>query len=331
MATQQMNPGELLEISGYFLKTCVLHAAVKLDVFTVIGGAQLTGKEISQKLNGSQRGMERLLNALTAMDLLEKTDGKYANSPAGKTFLAKDSAKYIGHIIMHHHHLLESWSHLDQAVVSGRPVRTQASFSNDEWRESFLMGMFNLAMGLAPKIVPLIDLSSKRHLLDLGGGPGTYAIHFCKKYSQLKATVYDLPTTRPFAEKTIKQFELTDRIQFAEGNYLNDPVEGRYDAIWLSHILHGEGPDDCRMIIQKAISVLEPGGMIIIHDFILNNSMDGPLFPALFSLNMLLGTDSGQSYSEIQIIDMLAAAGVKDVRRIVVQSPNDSGIIMGEI
>ena len=330
MATQQMNPGELLEISGYFWKTCVLHAAVKLDVFTVIGGAQLTGKEISQKLNGSQRGMERLLNALTAMDLLEKTDGKYANSPAGKTFLAKDSAKYIGHIIMHHHHLLESWSHLDQAVVSGRPVRTQASFSNDEWRESFLMGMFNLAMGLAPKIVPLIDLSSKRHLLDLGGGPGTYAIHFCKKYSQLKATVYDLPTTRPFAEKTIKQFELTDRIQFAEGNYLNDPIEGRYDAVWLSHILHGEGPDDCRMIIQKAVSALEPGGMIIIHDFILNNSMDGPLFPALFSLNMLLGTDSGQSYSEDQIIEMLSDAGIKDTRRIAVQSPNDSAIIMGK-
>ena len=326
-----MNPGELLDISGYYWKTCVLHAAVKLDVFTVIGDTHLTGEKISQKLSGSQRGVERLLNALTAMDLLVKTDGKYANSPSGKTFLAKNSAKYIGHIIMHHHHLLESWSQLDQAVVSGRPVRSRTSFSNDEWRESFLLGMFNLAMGLAPKIVPLIDLSSKRHLLDLGGGPGTYAIHFCKKYSQLKATVYDLPTTRPFAEKTIKQFELTDSIQFAEGNYLNDPIEGRYDAVWLSHILHGEGPDDCRMIIQKAVSVLEPGGKIIIHDFILNNSMDGPLFPALFSLNMLLGTDSGQSYSEDQIIDMLAAAGVKDVCRIAEQSPNDSGIIMGEI
>jgi len=326
-----MDPGELLEISGYFWKTCALHAAVKLDVFTVIGDAHLTAEEISQKLSGSQRGVERLLNALTAMALLVKTDGKYANSPSGKTFLAKGSAKYIGHIIMHHHHLLESWSQLDQAVLSGRPVRNRASFSDDEWRESFLLGMFNLAMGMAPKIVPLIDLSSKRHLLDLGGGPGTYAIHFCKKYSQLKATVYDLPTTRPFAEKTIKQFELTDRIQFAEGNYLNDPIEGRYDAVWLSHILHGEGPDDCRRVIQKAVSILEPGGMIIIHDFILNNSMDGPLFPALFSLNMLLGTDSGQSYSEDQIIDMLAAAGVKDVRRIVVQSPNDSGIIVGEI
>jgi len=74
---------------------------------------------------------------------------------------------------------------------------------------------------------------------------------------------------------------------------------------------------------------LEPGGMIIIHDFILNNSLDGPLFPALFSLNMLLGTESGQSYSEEQIIDMLAAAGAGDIRRIAIQSPNDSGILVG--
>lgn len=329
MATAQLNPGDLLEISGYYWKTCALHAAVKLDVFTVIGDGHLSGEDISQKLNGAQKGVERLLNALTAMDLLVKTDGIYANSPASKSFLAKDSDKYIGHIIMHHHHLMESWSQLDQAVMTGRPVRNRSSFSNDEWRESFLMGMFNLAMGLAPKLVPLIDLSSCRRLLDLGGGPGTYAIHFCLNNPHLTATLYDLPTTRPFAEKTIKQFKLEDRIQFVDGNYLTDAVEGHFDAIWLSHILHGEGPDDCRMMIQKAVGALAPGGLIIIHDFILNNRMDGPLFPALFSLNMLLGTESGQSYSEDQIIDMLADAGIKDTRRIAVQSPNDSGIIIG--
>ena len=58
--------------------------------------------------------------------------------------------------------------------------------------------------------------------------------------------------------------------------------------------------------------------------------MDGPLFPALFSLNMLLGTDEGQSYSEKQLADMLAAAGVRNIRRIAVQTPNDSGLIVGE-
>jgi hypothetical protein len=59
--------------------------------------------------------------------------------------------------------------------------------------------------------------------------------------------------------------------------------------------------------------------------------MDGPLFPALFSLNMLLGTDSGRSYSEKQIIDMLVAAGTKDIRRIAINTPNDSGIIVGVV
>jgi SAM-dependent methyltransferase len=189
------------------------------------------------------------------------------------------------------------------------------------------MGMFNMAMNLAPMLVPEIDISARRHLLDLGGGPGTYAIHFCRHNPDLKATVFDLPTTRPFAEKTIKRFELSDRIDFQAGNYLKDEIKGRYDAAWLSHILHGEGPEGCRQIIQKAVAALKPGGIIIIHEFILNDTMDGPLFPALFSLNMLLGTDAGQAYSEQQLREMLAAAGAKEIRRAPVRTPNESGII----
>jgi len=330
MTSKQWNPAELLEISGFYWKTAALHAAVKLDVFTLVGDRQLTAEQISRELDAPQRGVERFLDALVAMELLVKKDGVYANSPTGQTFLSKNSAQYIGHIVMHHHHLVESWSKLDQAVQSGRPVRGRSSFSKAEWRESFLMGMFNLAMGLAPQLVPQIDLSTRKHLLDLGGGPGTYAIHFCLNNPGLRAEVYDLSTTRPFAEKTIRQFDLSHRIQFRDGNYLAESIQGHYDVAWLSHILHGEGPEECRQIIQKAVDALEPQGTIIIHEFILNNSMDGPLFPALFSLNMLLGTDSGQSYSEQQLTDMLLAAGVTNIRRIPIKSPNDSGLLIGD-
>jgi len=112
---------------------------------------------------------------------------------------------------------------------------------------------------------------------------------------------------------------------------LEEGVEGTYDVAWLSHILHGEGPENCFKILQKAVSALEPGGMILIHDFILNDTMDGPLFPALFSLNMLLGTDSGQAYSQKQISDMLTRLGVKHIKRIKITSPNDSGVISGVV
>ena len=331
MNDQTWNPGKLLELSGYYWKTCTLHAGVKLDVFTAVGEGFSAAGAVARKAGCDRRAMERLLDALVAMGLLVKQDGTYGNTPASAEFLSKDGAKYIGYMIMHHHHLVESWARLDRAVKTGQPQRSRTSFSDEQRRESFLMGMFNLAMNLAPKIVPLIDLSGRHHLLDLGGGPGTYAIFFCKGNPDLKATVFDLPTTRPFAEKTIARMDVADRVAFADGNFIEDDISGKYDVIWMSHILHGEGPEDCRMIIRKAVSALEPGGMIIVHEFILDDTMDAPLFPALFSLNMLLGTDAGQAYSEKQLAQMFTDAGVKEFQRLRFDSPNDSSLLIGTV
>jgi SAM-dependent methyltransferase len=232
-------------------------------------------------------------------------------------------------MIKHHHFLVESWAQLDRAVLSGEPVRKSAVDADDDRRESFLMGMFNTAMGTAPQISEVIDLTGRTRLLDLGGGPGTYAIHFCKASANLQAVVYDLPETRPFAAKVVKQFGLSDRIDFMAGDFLTDPLPGSYDAIWISHILHAQSPEECHNLIQKAAAALEPDGLMIIHDFILDNTMDGPLFPALFALNMLAGTPSGQSYSEAQIIDMLSGAGIGAIERLPFCGPTESGIITG--
>jgi predicted O-methyltransferase YrrM len=331
MTKKELNPEKILKLSGGCWEICTLHAGVKLDIFTIIGKDYLKGEDVADKLKGDKRGVKMLLNALSAMDLLVKKEDIYSNTPLSLTFLSKTSSRYMGHIVLHHHDLIESWSRLDRAVLSGCSVRHGVTHTHEEQRENFLMGMFNLAMNLAPVLTPKIDLSGRRHLLDLGGGPGTYAIHFCMNNPQLKATVYDMPTTRPFAEKTIAKFNLQNRIDFKDVDYLEEDIEGIYDVAWLSQILHGEGPEDCRNIIKKAVSALEPGGMILIHDFILNDNMDGPVFPALFSLNMLLVTPSGQSYSEKQIRDMLSEAGVREIRRIFFDSPNESGIITGMV
>lgn len=331
MDKEEWNPGKLLGISGSYWMACALHAGVKLGIFSVIGGQPLTGLEVAQKIEGNPRSVTMLLNALTAMDLLVHNQEVYSNTPFSAAFLVKDSPHYLGYMVMHHHHLMESWTHLDQGVLTGKPVRTRASFENPVVRESFLMGMFNIAMSLAPQVASVIDLSQKRHLLDLGGGPGTYAIHFCLKNPNLQATVYDLETTRPFAEKTIAKFGLSERIDFQGGDYLEKGIQGHFDGAWLSQILHGEGPEAVQGIIQKAVSALTPGGVILIHEFLLNNELDGPLFPALFSLNMLLGTEGGQSYSEQQLREMLAQAGVKEIQRIPLQTPNDSGILQGRV
>jgi len=329
MTQPPWHPGKLLEVSGFYWQTFTLHAAVKLGLFTAIGAEPLSAAEAARRISGSADATARLLNALTAMGLIVKTGDTFANSQAAARFLVRDTPGYIGHMIMHHHHLVESWNRLDEAVTTGRPVRTRAIFDDPVRRESFLMGMFNNAMLQAPALVKDVDLGGRRRLLDMGGGPGTYAIHFCLHNTDLTATVMDLPTTRPFAEKTIARFGLADRIGFVEGDYTCQDITGRYDAVWMSHILHGESPQICRQMVQKAAGALEPGGLILIHEFILDDDLAGPLFAALFSLNMLVGTDGGRSYSQQQLTAMLAQAGCTGIRRLPFCGPTQSGIIAG--
>ena len=324
------NPADLLQLSGGYWGTCALHAGVKLDLFSPLVEQALTAEELARIATTDVRGVTMLLNALAALGLLEKSGDRFSATPSSARYLSRTAPDYLGHIMMHHHHLMAGWAHLDEAVQSGGPIRQRVSHGDDEaQRESFLMGMFNLAMLSAPKVVPAIDLGGRRRLLDLGGGPGTYAIHFCLHNPALTATIYDLPPTRRFAEQTVARFGLSDRITFEAGDFDVDVVGSGFDMVWLSHILHGEGPEGCAAIVRKSVNALEPGGMILLQEFILDDTMAAPLFPALFSMNMLLGTPDGRSYSERQLTEMLVLAGVRDIRRLDVDLPNGAGIISG--
>jgi SAM-dependent methyltransferase len=331
MNEEEVNAGKLMEIAGAYWPSFTLHAGVRLDLFTLLDEERLTGEEMAHRLGGDVRGVTTLLNALTAMGLLTKAGGIFANTPLSSRFLSKNSPDYAGYMILHLYHLVESWHRLDEAVLAGKPTRAKASIRGEEEREAFLMGMFNVAMGLASGGVKEIDLAGRWHLLDMGGGPGTWAIHFCLANPGLKATVLDLPETRPFAEKTVARFGVGDRVLFRAGDYLNEEIPGSYDVAWLSQILHGEGPDACVSIIRKAAKALVPGGLILVHDFILDNDMTGPLQSALFSLNMLAVTEGGRSYSEAQIMNMLREAGARDIRRLPFRSPLETGIVAGTL
>lgn len=323
------DPGTLLEVSGAYWQTCTLHAGVKLDLFSALADTPATAKALGLKLNADARGLSMLLNALTAMNLLVKVGDCFDLTDAARRFLVQSSSEYIGYMILHHHHLVASWARMDEAVLSGQPIRSTTSNDGDSRRQAFLMGMYNIASQQAPDIASQLSLDNCEQMLDLGGGPGTYAIHFCLHNPALHAVVYDLPTTRSFAEKTIDKYSLADRIDFIAGDFIKDNIPGRYDAVWLSHILHAEGPMACQSLIHKAAAVLNPGGMMVVHDFFLDENMAGPLFPALFALNMLQGTKAGQSYSEKQVHGMMKKAGLKDIERLSYCGPTASGILKG--
>lgn len=332
MNPDTFSPGPLLELSGNYWKTFTLHAAVKLDIFTHLGDQPCPASRVAELIQGDTDAVARLLNALVAMGMLTKADGEFANTPDSACFLSKASPHYVGFMIMHHYHLVEGWHRMDEAILTGKRVPVSGPDA-EEWRESFLMGMFNIGMAVAPRLARELDLSRATRLLDLGGGPGTFAVHFCLANPGLSAAVYDLPTTQPFARKIIDQFKAADRVEFMAGNYETEafPQPGEFDAAWLSHILHGLPPETAHAVVGKAVSALKPGSRIFIHEFILNDGADGPLFPALFSLNMLIGARGGRSYTQAELTQMLKDHGVTDIVRHPFVGPTESGILYGTV
>jgi len=298
MVETDWTPPELLKMAGSYWSACTLHAGVKLDLFTLLSETPATAGDLSTQSGLSERGLTMLLDALASLDLLQKKKGIYFTTAFSSEFLSKTSVKYMGHIISHHHHLVESWSRLDVSVLSG-------------------------------KLVPQIDLIGRSHLLDLDGGPGTYTVHFCNQNPSMKATIYDLPATRQFAKETISRFSMQQRIDFQSGDFQDDVIVGQYDVAWLSHVLHGEGEEGCSNMLQKSVAALEPGGLLLVQEFILDEDRTKPVFPALFSLNMLLGTSNGKAYSEGEIVLLLQKAGLESVERLPIDLPNGAGVICG--
>lgn len=320
-------PG-LLETTGSYWQACTIMAGVRLDIFNLLNSETASTSALAIRIGCDSRGLGMLLRALAALGLLEQEKGIYSCTSSARQFLVSDSPEYLGNIISHQHHLVDSWAQLDQAVRTGRPQRQQSSFSANEWQASFLLGMQDLANLMAPQLVPRIDIGKRSKMLDLGGGPATWSIHFCRHNPSLHSTVFDLPDSRKLAESAINSANMSDKIDFVGGDFNQTAFPGRYDLIWMSHILHGEGEANCQALMAKAAAALDADGLLLIHEFILDDQGSGPVFPALFALNMLLGTESGAAYSEGQLSEMLSMAGLDRIERLALPAQSRSGILL---
>lgn len=320
-----------MQQSSGFWVSATLHAGVKHDVFTPLAEESLTTTQLAERTGCSARGLGMLLDALTALGLLDKEAVGYRAGSFARTHLVQGQPGYLGDIVLHHHHLMESWAHLDRSVASGAAHQQPSLHKDEEWLTAFLNGMFNLASMRAPQVAQQLDFSAHQRLLDLGGGPGTYAIQFCRVNPDLTATIFDRPVSRPIATATVARFDMQQQIDFHPGDFNSDPLPTGYDLFWMSHILHSNGPEACRALVQRAVDALEPGGLLLIQEFILNNDGCSPVFPTLFALNMLVQTDEGQAYREDELIGMMTAAGLVNVRRVEEeQEGNGIGIVVGE-
>ena len=314
----------LAEIRG-FMQSRIILTAAELDLFTKIDDRPAAAQSIAEDGGLDPRATERLLNALTAFGLLKKEQGIYRLTEKGAP-LSSRHAETVLPMVLHQAHLWETWSRLTDVVRRGPSPQRWVSGpeQEEESRRAFIGAMHVVGRNLSRETARFADPLRFKRLLDIGGASGSYTMAFLRENPGMTAVLFDLEGVVPLAAERLEREGLLDRVTLVAGDFYQDELPGGCDVALLSAIIHQNGPRENLALYSKIHRALEPGGILIIRDHIMDESRTVPPSGAVFAVNMLVNTPSGDTYTFAEVKETLEAAGFAEVRQTKVGIGMDS-------
>ena len=305
---------DVLRMGRSYQEACVLLAAADLELIAAFGDQSLTAEEVAQQLGTDPRATTILLDALSAIGILEKAVSAYRVPADVRQLLTPDTPESVLAMLQHQGNCLRRWCQLPQVVQRGGPAEVQPSIRGaDDDQEAFIKAMNVISGPVADDLVAELQPIEFEHLLDVGGASGTWTIAWLKATPNARATLVDLPDVIPLARERLDQAGLSDRVELVVADYLEDTFPAGADLAWVSAILHQNSRPENRVLFGKVRDALRPGGTILIRELVMDRSRTAPKSGALFAVNMLVGTAAGGTYSFEEMEEDLWAAGFADV------------------
>ena len=311
-------PDDLNELIRGFMPSRAVLTALELDAFTAVGAGG-SAAEVANRIHADPRATEMLLNVLVSLKLLEKRDGTFLNTPASARFFVQGSPYNARGALLHTVHLWHRWSTMTDCVRAGTAVHKR--HRDESETVAFIAAMDRNARERAEAVVKALGGADIHRMLDPGGGSGALSIAFARAIPGLRVEIMDTAAVVPLTREYIRHAGLADRIDVRVGDMLHDPLGQNYDLVLLSAICHMFSPEENRSLFKRTHDALAPKGTLIVQDFILEANKTAPRFAALFSLNMLVGTSSGSSYSEPEYAAWLQDAGFSGTQRVHLPGP----------
>jgi hypothetical protein len=303
-----------------FMAARTLHVALELRLFTHLAAGAQSLVHVAQTLGLAERAAGRLLYACAALGLVQATGGVFRNTPLTQKYLVEGQPTYIGSYL----HMFDAlgyhrWEQMGAALRHNGPVddishpyRYLADDAEDA--ATFSAAQYAGSRSLGHALAHRVDFRPFACLLDLGGGSGAYTVEILRCYPHLRAILFDFPEVGRLAEAVMRQEGLTDCVQIVGGDYEHDMLPPGPDVVLWSGNLHASSSESCRRVLTRLHALLPPGGMVLIHDYMLDDTRSGPLIPALLALHLTLVSEDGQVYSNAELHALLTQAGFKEVR-----------------
>ncbi len=316
-----VKPDAIMELGMAFWGSKTLLSAVELGVFSELAGPDgLEGEVLRERLGLHPRSATDFFDALVALGMLERHNGRYANTPATEVFLDRAKPSYIGGILeMANARLFGFWGSLTEGLRTGAPQNEikddrdffGALYADPARLEQFAKAMSGLSGGAGQAIAAKFPWRDHRSVIDIGCAEGAVPAQIALAHEHITGGGFDLPALEPIFDAYVGRLGLGERLSFTAGDFFADPLPPA-DVLVMGHILHDWDLDEKRQLLQKAYDALPDGGALIVYDAIIDDERRRNAFGLLMSLNMLIETPGGFDYTGADCCAWMQETGFRD-------------------
>lgn len=323
-----VTPQRIMQFAWAYAAPLILEAALRNKVFDTLDAGPKTLDEVHAATGASTRGLAAIMNALCGFELLDKdAHGRYSLTPESAAFLVSTKPSFMGGMIAHtSEQLMPKWLQINEVVRTGKAATAVNQESDGSaFFEKLVPNIFNMSYPSAQALAAHLSLD-KAHVLDLATGSGVWGIALAQSSPNVRVSAVDWPNVLEITKKTATRFGLEDRFSYIPGDLSKADFGHGYNVATLGHILHSEGEERSRNLLKKTFNALASGGTIAIAEFLVNPDRKGPAMSLIFAVNMLVNTDTGDTYSFEEISQWLREAGFTNPRQL--DSPGPSPLIL---
>jgi hypothetical protein len=320
-ASEQLTPERILGLGLAFWGSKTLLSAVEIGLFTELAKSSLDFETLAERLMLHPRSARDFLDALVALDMLERDGDRYSNTPETDLFLDRAKPSYVGGILeMADARLYRFWGSLTEALRTGHPQNEAKGGGEDFFAaiyadpgrlEGFLKAMTGISLGSAMAIANKFPWDRHETFVDVGAAQGGLPVQVALAHEHLTGGGFDLPPVGPIFEEYVDSHGLGERLRFYPGDFFEDPLPAA-DVLVMGHILHDWGLEEKRALLAKAYEALPEGGALIVYEALIDDERRENAFGLLASLNMLIETPAGFDYTGADCSSWMRDAGFRE-------------------
>ena len=316
------SPGPILDLALGFWGPKALLSAVELGVFAALAKGSRSCDALARQLNIHPRGARDFLDALVALQVLDRRDGLYSNTELTDHYLDPEKPSYAGGWLeLAGSRLYPVWNKLSESLRSGEPgneAKHEPDYYSNLMRDperlrTFLRGMTGLSMAASSAIAEKFPWSDYKSFVDVGGAQGVVAAKLVERHPHLTGGSLDLPEVGPFFAEYVATRGLAERLRFYGSDFFAEPLP-HADVLIMGHVLHNWDLERKRILLRKAYDALSPGGALLVYEALIDDDRSKNTFGLLMSLNMLLVTSGGFVFTGAELTTWMRECGFRHTR-----------------